>query len=124
MLESMSKQTEGGAQGAQSVSEKLIKLKPGMSVRVYQKVKEIGIKGEEKERVQYFEGMVIARKHGNEKGGTITLFKNAGGVGVEKIFPINLPTITRVELKKQVKVRRSKLNYLKSGYKKRLKELR
>jgi ribosomal protein L19 len=41
-------------------------LKPGMTVRVYQKIKEVNIKGEEKERIQYFEGMIIARKHNKE----------------------------------------------------------
>ena len=99
-------------------------LKPGMTVRVYQKIKELNIKGEEKERVQYFEGMIIAKKHGQEAGGTITVRKISDGVGVEKIFPLNLPTITKIEIKKQVRVRRAKLYYLKRGYKKKLKEKR
>lgn len=98
-------------------------LKPGMTVRVYQKIKELNSKGEEKERVQYFEGMIIARKHGKEKGATITVRKVSDGVGVEKIFPLNLPTITKIEIKKMAAVRRAKLNYLKEGYKKRLKEV-
>jgi len=97
-------------------------LKPGMTVRVYQKIKELNIKGEEKERVQYYEGLIIAKKHGKEKGGTITVRKVSQGVGVEKIFPLNLPTITKIEIKKQAKVRRAKLYYLKRGYKKRLRE--
>lgn len=97
-------------------------LKPGMTVRVYQKIKELNIKGEEKERVQYYEGMIIAKKHGKEKGGTITVRKVSDGVGVEKIFPLNLPTITKIEVKKQAKVKRAKLYFLKRGYKKKLKE--
>ena len=97
-------------------------IKPGMTIRVHQKIKEINPKGEEKERVQYFEGMVIAKKHGKEAGGTITVRKMSDGVGVEKIFPLNLPTITKVEIKKQVKVKRAKLYFLKRGYKKKLKE--
>ena len=98
-------------------------LKPGLTVRVYQKIKELNSKGEEKERVQYFEGMIIARKHKKEIGSTITVRKiSDGGVGVEKIFPLNLPTITKVEIKKEAQVRRAKLYYLRSGYKKRLKE--
>ncbi len=100
----------------------LPELKPGMTVRVYQKIKEMNIKGEEKERIQYFEGMIIARKHGKEKGGTITVRKISDGVEVEKIFPLNLPTITKIEIKKQAKVRRAKLYFLKKGYKKKLKE--
>jgi len=101
---------------------KIPDLKPGMTVRVYQKIKELNIKGEEKERVQYFEGMIIAKKHGKEIGGTITVRKVSDGVGVEKIFPLNLPTIEKIIVKKQAKVRRAKLNFLKTGYKKRLKE--
>ncbi|MCP4651907.1 MAG: 50S ribosomal protein L19 [Candidatus Omnitrophica bacterium] len=97
-------------------------LKPGMTIRVYQKIKELNIKGEEKERIQYFEGMIIAKKHGKEKGGTITVRKISNGVGVEKIFPLNLPTIEKIEIKKQARVRRAKLYYLKRGYKKKLKE--
>lgn len=97
-------------------------LKPGMTVRVHQKIKELNTKGEEKERIQYFEGMIIARKHGKEIGSTITVRKISDGIGVEKIFPLNLPTITKVEIKKVAQVRRAKLGYLKNGYKKRLKE--
>lgn len=99
-------------------------LKPGMTIRVYQKIKELNIKGEEKERVQYFEGMIIAKKHGKETGGTITVRKVSDGVGVEKIFPLNLPTIEKIVVKKQAKVKRAKLNFLKTGYKKRFKETR
>ena len=74
-------------------------LKPGMTVRIHQKIKELNSKGEEKERIQYFEGMIIARRHGGEKGATITVRKTSDGIGVEKIFPLALPTITKVEIK-------------------------
>jgi len=97
-------------------------LKPGMTIRVYQKIKELNIKGEEKERIQYFEGMITAMKHGKEIGSTITVHKVSNGVGVEKIFPLNLPTIEKIEIKKIASVRRAKLGYLKRGYKKRLSE--
>ena len=97
-------------------------IKSGMTVRIYQKIKELNIKGEEKERIQYFEGLVIAKKHGKEKGATITVRKISNGVEVEKIFPLNLPTIEKIEIKKQAKVRRAKLYFLKDGYKKKLKE--
>ncbi|MDO8668165.1 MAG: 50S ribosomal protein L19 [bacterium] len=98
-------------------------LKPGMTVRIYQKIKELNAKGEEKERVQYYEGLIIAKKHGNEAGGTITVRKISDGVGVEKIFPLNLPTLTKIEIKKQIKVRRAKLYYLRN-YNKKLKEVK
>ena len=105
-----------------AAKKKIPKIKPGMTVRIFQKIKELNIKGEEKERTQYFEGIVIAKKHGQEKGGTITVRKVSDGVGVEKIFPLNLPTIEKIEIKKQEKVRRAKLYFLRKGYKKKLKE--
>ena len=98
-------------------------LKPGMTVRVFQKIKELNSKGEEKERVQYYEGIIIAKKHGQEVGGTITVRKVSDGVGVEKIFPLNLPTITKIEIKKQNKVRRAKLYFLRD-YNKKMKEVK
>jgi large subunit ribosomal protein L19 len=97
-------------------------LKPGMTVRIYQKIKETNTKGEEKERLQYFEGMIIAKKHGKESGATITVRKVSDGIGVEKIFPLNLPTIDKIVVKKQAEVRRAKLYFLKRGYKKKLRE--
>lgn len=96
-------------------------IKPGMTVRVYQKIKEQNAKGEWKERQQYFEGIVLAAKHGKEAGASITVHKVSDGVGVEKIFPLHLPEITKIEIKKQAKVRRAKLYFLKRGYNKRLK---
>lgn len=102
--------------------ETKLDLKPGMTVRVYQKIKELNSKGEEKERVQYFEGMIIARKHNKEVGATIMVRKVTEGVGVEKIFPLNLPTITKIEIKKQAVVNRAKLYFLRGNYKKKLKE--
>jgi len=98
----------------------LPEIKPGMTVRVHQKIKEKGPKGE-KERVQVFEGIVLAYKHGKQKGATITVRKVSEGIGVEKIFPIHSPNIVKIEPTKQAKVKKSKLYYLRS-YKKRLKE--
>ena len=98
-------------------------LKPGMTVRIHQKIKELNSKGEEKERIQFFEGLIIARKHNKEKGGTITVRKVSDGIGVEKIFPLNLPTIAKIEVKKIAEVRRAKLYFLKDKkFKKKLKE--
>ena len=105
-----------------SVAEIAAELKPGMTVRIYQKIKELNSKNEEKERLQYFEGIIIAKKHGKGVNGTITVRKVTDEVGVEKIFPLNLPTLTKIEIKKQVQVNRAKLYFLKRGYKKKLKE--
>ena len=93
-------------------ASKYADLKPGMTVRIYQKIKELNTKGEEKERVQYFEGMIIARKHNKEKGATITVRKVASGVGVERIFPLYSPMIDKIEIVKNSTVRRAKLYYV------------
>lgn len=91
---------------------------PGEVVRVHQRVKETTTKGEEKERVQVFEGTVIARRHGSEPGATFTVRKIAHGVGVERIFPLWAPTIANVETVKRYRVRRAKLHYLREKLKK------
>ena len=83
-------------------------MRPGWTVKVFQKIKE-----GEKTRVQAFEGMIISRKHNKEAGATITVRKVSGGIGVEKTFPIYLPTIDKVEVIRKAKVRRAKLYYLK-----------
>ena len=104
------------------VEERIIpNIEPGMTVRVYQKIQEKNSKGELKERIQFFEGIVLAVKHGKEAGASITVRKVSDGVGVEKIFPLHLPTITKIEIKKQIRTRRAKLYFLKRGYNKRLK---
>ncbi len=95
-------------------------VRPGDTVKVYQKFKETPKKGQEaKEKTQIFEGIVIAKKHRNEVGATITVRKVIGGVGVEKIFPLHLPTIKKIEIIKRSKVRRAKLYYLRTAKGKR-----
>ncbi len=84
-------------------------LKSGWTVKVYQKIKE-----GDKTRSQAFEGLIIARKHGAEAGGTVTVRKVSGGIGVEKTFPVFLPTIDKVEVVRKSKVRRSKLYYIRT----------
>lgn len=105
----------------QVIRENLEQIKPGTTVKVHQKIKEKNAKGEEKERIQVFEGIILARKHGRESGATITVRKISDGIGVERIFPIYSPNITKIEVIKQALVRRSKLYYLRN-YKKKIKE--
>lgn len=89
-------------------------IRPGDTVRVYQKIKE-----GDKERTHIFEGIVLARKHGKEAGATITVRKEISGIGVERIFPLHLPTIEKIEILNRGKVRRAKLYYLRKAKGKR-----
>lgn len=96
--------------------EKLPDIRPGDTVKIYQKIKE-----GDKERTKIFEGIVIARKHGKEIGATITVRKIINGVGTEIIFPIHSPLIEKIEILKRAKVRRAKLYYLRKAIGKRAK---
>jgi large subunit ribosomal protein L19 len=100
----------------------VLDVQPGDMVRVHETIKEKNTKGEEKQRVQVFEGIVLAHKHGKEIGATITVRKESGGIGVEKIFPLNSPLIEKIEVKGKIKARKAKLYYLRN-YKKRLKKV-
>jgi len=82
-------------------------IRPGDTVRVHQKIQDKG-----KTRIQIFEGLVLARKHGDEPGATFTVRKVASGVGVEKIYPLYSPLIDKLEIVKRAKVRRAKLYYI------------
>ena len=82
-------------------------LRPGDTVRVHQKIEEKG-----KYRIQIFEGLVLARKHGTEAGGTFTVRRSLSGIGVEKIYPLYSPMIDRIEVIKRSRVRRAKLYYI------------
>lgn len=82
-------------------------INPGDTIKIFQKIKESG-----KERVQPFEGLVIARKHGKGIEATITVRKISGGIGIERIFPVHSPTIQKVNILKRSKVRRAKLYYI------------
>ncbi len=89
----------------------LTELKAGQTVRLHERVKDITSKGEERERVQIFEGIILGVR-GSGKSKTLTIRKMSEGVGVEKIYPINSPVIAKIELVKTAKVRRAKLTFL------------
>ncbi len=93
-----------------------IDIRSGDTVRVHQKIQEKG-----KTRLQVFEGLVLARKHGREAGGTFTVRKTASGIGVEKIFPLYSPNIEKIEITKRSKVRRAKLYYIREKVSKEVK---
>jgi len=82
-------------------------IRPGDTIVVHQKIKE-----KDKERIQSFEGLVIAKKHGNGINSTITVRRMVQGVGMEKIYPIHSPVIDKIEVLRHSKVRRAKLYYI------------
>jgi len=95
-------------------------VRAGMQVRVHQKIKDFNSKGEERMRIQVFEGLVIARRHGEEPGATFTVRKVTDGIGVEKTYPIYTPLIEKIEVTDRKQIRRAKLYFVKD-LKKRLK---
>ena len=97
-------------------SRQKLGIRAGDTVRVWQKIQEKG-----KTRLQAFEGLVLAHKHGNEAGATFTVRKVASGVGVEKIFPLYSPIIDKIEIIKRSKVRRAKLYHIRDKAAKEIK---
>jgi large subunit ribosomal protein L19 len=91
-------------------NRKDLDIRAGDSVRVNIKIQEKG-----KTRIQSFEGLVLARKHGAENGGTFMVRKVSNGVGVERIFPLYSPSIDSIEILRRAKVRRSKLYFLREA---------
>ena len=89
------------------LDRKNLDIPPGDTVKVWQKIQEKG-----KTRLQAFEGLVLARKHGTEAGATFTVRKVIDSVGVEKIFPLYTPMIDKIELLRRSKVRRAKLYFV------------
>lgn len=104
----------------EQMKTKLPEFGPGDTVRVHFKVVEGG-----RERVQAFEGVVVARRGGGLRE-TVTVRRIAHGVGVERIFPLHSPRLERIEVVRRGRVRRSKLYYLreKVGKDTRIKERR
>lgn len=104
---------------AESLKCDVPSFKIGDSVRVHVKIKE-----GDKERIQVFAGVVIARD-GTGATETFTVRRISYGVGVEKVFPVHSPYITKIEIERSARVRRAKLYYLRNlgGKKARLREV-
>jgi large subunit ribosomal protein L19 len=96
------------------------KFSAGDTITVYYEIKE-----GEKTRTQFFKGVVIQRK-GSGTTETFTIRKMSGTVGVERIFPVNMPALQKVEVNKKGKVRRARIYYFRglTGKKARIKEVR
>ena len=97
-----------------SLKKDLPDIQPGDIVKVYQKIKEQSKKAKQgkQERIQVFEGVILAIKHGKGISGTITVRKIVGDVAVERIFPIHSPNIEKIEILQRGRRRRAKLYYL------------
>jgi large subunit ribosomal protein L19 len=96
-------------------------LRTGMLVRLHEKIQDVNPKGDIRERIQVFEGIILGFKGGSASR-TFTIRKESNGYGVEKIFPMTSPNITKLELVKQYKVRQSKIGYLRH-FGRKLKEM-
>ncbi len=89
-------------------ARKALDFSSGDVVRVWNKIKE----ADGKIRLQAFEGMVLARKHGAEIGATFTVRRVASGVGVERVYPLFSVMIDKIEIVRRARTRRSKLYYV------------
>lgn len=104
---------------AEQLKESIPQFNVGDTVKVYGKIKEGS-----RERIQVFEGVVL-KKQGGSNRATFTVRKTSGGIGVEKTWPLHSPNVEKVEVVRRGKVRRAKLNYLRSrvGKKAKIKEI-
>jgi large subunit ribosomal protein L19 len=98
------------------------KIKPGFTVRIHQRIKDLAGDGKEKERVQIFEGQVIATKGGKGINGTFTVRKISSGIGVERIFPVHSPSIEKIEIVRKAQARKAKLYYVRAGIEAKVRE--
>lgn len=96
-------------------------IRTGMVLRLHEKIQDVNAKGEPRERIQIFEGLVTGtRGAGSSK--SFVIRKETDGYGVEKIFPNSAPSIAKLEMVKQYAVRKRKLNFIKN-FGRALKEL-
>ena len=104
---------------AAQMKETVPSFRVGDTVKVYNKIREGS-----RERIQIFEGTVIKRQNGGARE-TFTVRKNSNGIGVEKTWPLHSPSVDNIEVVRRGKVRRAKLNYLRSrvGKAAKIKEL-
>ncbi|MFA5838685.1 MAG: 50S ribosomal protein L19 [Candidatus Paceibacterota bacterium] len=117
MAEKTAKKSEIKISPVNIEERKALGIKAGDTIRVWQKIQEKG-----KIRLQAFEGIVLARKHGSEAGATFTVRRIVDGIGVEKIFPLYSPVIDKIEIVKRVRTRRAKLYYIREKVAKEIKK--
>lgn len=86
-------------------------LRAGDTIRVFERIQE-----KDKDRIQIFEGLVLASKHGRGLDGSFTVRKIVGNTGVEKVFPLHSPNIIKIERTKSARVKRSKIYYMRDRF--------
>ena len=115
---------EAELEKAEGFEIKIADLRPGMTIRIHEKIHDVAKDGKEKDRIQIFQG-IIASLRGGGPSKTMTIRRVSKGWGVEKIYPLNTPVIAKVELVKTAQVRRAKLSFLsdlRHPFKRKLKE--
>lgn len=116
---------ESKTEPIKAIPTKTAEIKSGQTIRIHERIKDVTPKGEPRERIQIFEGIVLGIK-GAGISRTLTVRKiSSGGFGVERIYPVHSPIIAKIELVKTAKVRRAKLSFLsktKHPFKRTLKE--
>ncbi|MBU0708073.1 50S ribosomal protein L19 [Patescibacteria group bacterium] len=117
--ENKKKEVKEASKKTKEEPKELPNIKTGQTIQVHLKVKE-----GEKERIQVFEGLVIARHGGHGSSATMTVRKVSQGIGVERIFPLHSPKIVKAQIVKEGRTRRSKLYYLRDPRAKQLKEIK
>lgn len=96
-------------------------VETGMVIRIHEKIQDVNAKGEPRERIQIFEGLVTSTR-GAGASKSFVVRKESNGFGVEKIFPTSSPVIVKIEVVKRYKVRKRKLNFMKD-FGRKLREL-
>lgn len=125
-MEEQEQEAKTTAVESPSTKTKTTDIRPGMTVRVHERIKDISAKGEERERIQLFEGIVLGLR-GSGPSKSMVIRRVSKGFGVEKIYPLHTPTIAAVDIVKTAKVRRAKLSFLQDlrhPFKRKLKETR
>jgi len=111
--------TDAPAEAVATIAPTVVET--GMLIRIHEKIQDVNAKGEPRERIQIFEGLVTSTR-GAGASKSFVVRKESNGFGVEKIFPTSSPVIVKIDVVKRYKVRKRKLNFIKD-FGRKLREL-